>query len=96
MDPVSIYSALVREGLITELEESNEQLHAEILFLGSELNAAELTIQLVDQDRNEADHEANRLGDLIDAAVDSLRLLTEVPLRDLEDSIEEIVKGLTA
>lgn len=86
---MSIFAELAQAARLTELEEANEQLHGDIRDL-------EGVIDAFTSDLKDAERELDRLDDKIQKAVADLRFLTEVPLRDLEDSINRIMEELTA
>lgn len=64
--------------------------------LENDLKGSEGVIDAFASDLKDAERELDRLDDKIQFAVTNLRVLAEVPLRDLEASIEAIVKELTA
>lgn len=86
---MSIYAELARAARVTELEDSNEVLHSEILEKNSTIDGLGLNLQ-------EQENELDRLDRKIQAAIGSLRVLDEVPIRDLTASVGNIIEGLKA
>lgn len=86
---MSFLADLALAAQAAEREERIEQQHEEILILGDVIEAQQA-------DLKDAERELDRLSEKIEKAVADLRFLTEVPLRDLEDSIDSIMGELKA
>lgn len=98
---MSIYAELAQAARQTELEESIERLHGEVMELRDQLSDAleernELTSVVDAQaaDLKDTGKELDRLSEAITSAIADLRVLGEVPLGELEESIKAIADGL--
>lgn len=93
----NIYAELVRAARNSELEEEIERQHNEITELNSRLsNALEERDELgkvVDAqglDLKEVAQQLEQLSEVVSSVISDLRVLSEVPLSDLEEAISSI------
>jgi hypothetical protein len=82
-----MYDGIAEAARITELEEQVEALEDAVAD-------REATISNLSYENGEAERDNDRLYEAIEIASDSLLLLSEVPLKDLEASIQAIVDAL--
>jgi chromosome segregation ATPase len=99
---------IVRAARLSELEEETERQHNEITELDGRLadvveKNADLVGELADReslndrlsfDLKDAERELDRLSEAITSAIADLRVLGEVPLGQLEESIKAIADRL--